>query len=119
MAEPHRPRLILHPDYVAQLKKIIDTFDRLGSHRNLTRDEVLSLTAFRRKYNEHFEGVALLASKPLSEQQDYNALLRARWQSPESIETRKAFIQSTAAITKPTPTTTQSHVMDINNIIDR
>lgn len=111
LAEP-RSSLILHPDVVAQLKKNIETYDKIASGRALSRDEVLASTVFRRKYSEHFDGVNSLASKSLEEQQNYNALLRTNWQSAASIEMRKAFMKSSAALIESKETTTQSTSMD-------
>jgi len=129
LASLREPKLncIHHPDVIKQVAKNMNALEQTATIRSLTRDEVLALTVYRRQYSAHMEGLSLLASKSLEEQQSFNASKQLHWQSAEMVEMRRKFIEVGSASTQSVATATQSaaaqtqqaNVMDINNIINR
>lgn len=53
-----KTELILHPDIVKQAKAAILRWEQIAATRDLTRDEMLSLTVHRRGYSQHKMGLA-------------------------------------------------------------
>ena len=114
-----KTKLILHPDIVKQVKAAILRWEQIAATRDLTRDEVVSLTIHRRGYSQHKMGLTWLASKSLEDQQSIMAAKERSWATPDMIEDRRKYFEATKGITQPAQPQTQPNAMDLSNILNR
>jgi len=108
-----KTRFVLHPDMAKQAKANIAAMEKMAIGRDLTLDEVVSLSMFRRKLADHHRGLEWLETKSKEQRERFYAKREKIWQTPELIADRRAFYDASRKLTQPVSP------MNINNIINR